>query len=208
MQFTWKCFYTNANNLVARIDELRARVLMNEFHIVAVTETWSNEDIDDAELNIKGYTLYRRDRRSHIYSKGGGVIIYVKDSLTSVPLTHLTNSEFNESVWCHVQQDDFSLIIGCCYRSTSSTADNNDELLKLLDRATQYSARAHILIMGDFNYPDIDYNNWKVDSNTEKDSSRFFDKTQDLFLYQHVSDFTRVRAGQEPCKQTGLRIHG
>jgi len=29
-------------------------------------------------------------------------------------------------------------------------------------------------------------------------TAKFFDKTQDLFLYQHVSDFTRVREGQEP----------
>jgi len=114
------------------MDELRALVINKDFHIVAVTETWAKEDIDDDELNIDRYTVYRRDRRSDVYSKGRGIIIYVKDSLKSVPLIHLTNSEFNDSVWCQVQRDNFRLTIGVCYRSTSSTASNYSSCLKRL----------------------------------------------------------------------------
>ena len=198
--FKWRCFYTNANNLVARIDEFREVVINKGFHIVAVTETWARDEVDDAEIGVEGYTMYRKDRESDMYNKGGGVIIYVKDSLKSVPLTCLTDSEFNDSVWCQVERDDFQLIIGTCYRSTSSTTENNDELLKLFEKAAEYSASSHILIMGDFNYPDIDYDNWNLRLNAAKDSVKFFDMTQDLFLYQHVSDFTRVRYGQEPSR--------
>ena len=194
--------------MVARIDELRELVINKDFHIAAVTETWAKLDTVDAELSIPGYTMYRKDRTHDVYSKGGGVIIYVKDSLQSVPLTQLTNSEFNDSVWCQVQRDDFRLTIGTCYRSTSSTTNNNNELLNLLDKATHHAARDHILIMGDFNYPELDYNSWTSPLNSENDSSRFFDKTHDLFLYQHASDFTRVRAGQYQSKPDCVHRRG
>jgi len=61
------------------MDEFRETVLNNHFHIVAVTETWAREEVDDAELNIDSYTVYRKDRKSDINKKGEGV--YVKDSL-------------------------------------------------------------------------------------------------------------------------------
>ena len=85
-------------------------------------------------------------------------------------------------------------------RNDVCTTYNNNELLKLFDKGTHHAARDHILIMGDFNYPELDYNSWTSLLNSEKDSSRFFDKTHDLFLYQHVSDLTRVRAGQHLSK--------
>ena len=85
-------------------------------------------------------------------------------------------------------------------RNDVCTTYNNNELLKLFDKGTHHAARDHILIMGDFSYPELDYNSWTSPLNSEKDSSRFFDKTYNLFLYQHVSDLTRVRAGQHPSK--------
>jgi len=39
------------------MDELCALVIKKDFHIVAVTETWAKDDIDDAELSIDGYTV-------------------------------------------------------------------------------------------------------------------------------------------------------
>jgi len=36
------CFYTNANSLVQKIDELRDRVFHNDYDIVGVVEIWSH----------------------------------------------------------------------------------------------------------------------------------------------------------------------
>ena len=40
-----------------------------------ITESWANTDITDGEL---GYVMFRRDR---IGRRGGGVILYVKESI-------------------------------------------------------------------------------------------------------------------------------
>ena len=57
---------------------------------------------------------------------------------------------------------------------------------------------AHILLIGDFNYPEIDYVHNSVKANVNASSSRFMDKTQELFLHQHVYSHTRTRPGQAP----------
>ena len=50
------------------------------------------------------------------------------------------------------------LLVGVCYRSTASNQQNHDQLLQLLNEATRIADKSHILIMGDFNFPEIDYN--------------------------------------------------
>jgi hypothetical protein len=59
-------------------------------------------------------------------------------------------------VWCDVDLPNEKLIVGVCYRSTASTEGNNQELLNLLSKAVEYTGQSKLLLMGDFNYPDID----------------------------------------------------
>ena len=49
-----------------------------------------------------------------------------------------------------------SLLIGVIYISIASSADNGKHVLDLLDHSLrqQYS---HLVIMGDFNYPNVDF---------------------------------------------------
>ena len=46
--------------------------------MLAITETHLNESIDNSELYIDGYCLWRLDRRDR---KGGGVAFYVKQNI-------------------------------------------------------------------------------------------------------------------------------
>jgi len=75
-----RCLYTNANSVINKMDELRERVLVNDIDVIAITETWSREEIADSELCIDGYVLYRKDRQSEKHCKGGDVVILVKTS--------------------------------------------------------------------------------------------------------------------------------
>ena len=67
----------NVNSLLLHIDEIR--MLVNELgiHILALNETKLDKSIDDSLVGIEGYTLKRCDRDRH----GGGVAIYIKDTL-------------------------------------------------------------------------------------------------------------------------------
>ena len=47
-------------------------------HIIGIIESWANTNITDAEFGLTGYVMFRRDR---IGRRGGGVILYVKESI-------------------------------------------------------------------------------------------------------------------------------
>ena len=194
----WKCMYTNANSIVGKIDELRQRISSTNYDIIAITESWAKDDVSDAELKIDGYLMYRKDKVVDSRVKGGGVLLYVNEKLRSHALHHLADDKFQDSVWCKIETDDRPVIVGVCYRSTSSTRQNNDNLLHLLEKVSHQGSQPRLLILGDFNFPEIDYVNYKVDGGPDTDANRFFIRTNDLFLHQHITYWTRCRAGQQP----------
>ena len=53
---------------------------------MALTETWLNNDIDDRELHLEDYNIFRRDRCNH---RGGGVLLAIKSDLHCVRRYHL-----------------------------------------------------------------------------------------------------------------------
>jgi len=52
------------------------------------------------------------------------------------------------------------------------------------------------MILGDFNYPAINFKNNTVSSGSMSDASKFYEKCQELCLSQHVHQETRFRDGQ------------
>lgn len=59
---------------------------------------------------------------------------------------------------------------------------------------------SNVMIMGDFNYKQIDWENETVEGREDSDEVKFLETMQDLFLYQHVRHPTRFRNGQEPSR--------
>jgi len=192
--------YTNACSLPGKMDELRNLVDTEHLDIIAVTETWANEEITDAELALDGYVLFRNDRKKGNYTKGGGVALYVKDFLKPRVCDTLTNSTFEESIWSFINFQNTAILCGTCYRSTSSTDFNNDQLLELLKEAVGETQNAQLLLVGDFNYPEISFDENDVNAGEGSAPDKFFTCVQDLFLYQHVTECTRYRGNQKPSK--------
>ena len=69
------CVCLNARIIVNKKNELNIMVEDIDLRISGITESWANTDITDAELDMSGYEMFRRDR---IGRRGGGVILYVK----------------------------------------------------------------------------------------------------------------------------------
>ena len=89
-----------------------------------------------------------------------------------------------EAVWAKISLSKNShLLVEVCYRSSSSTMEENMQLTKVIETAANNCA----LIFGDFNYPSIDWENLDADN-----SSRYFlNLVTDSFLTQHVASPTR-----------------
>ena len=63
-------------------------------HIICITE---HNDITDAELGLEGYVMFRKDR---IGKKGGGVLLYTKDTIPAYEVQLQDEVDCNEAIWC------------------------------------------------------------------------------------------------------------
>lgn len=50
-------------------------------HILAFTENWLDNSISDGEVSLPGYSIFRSDRTN---GRGGGVAVYVKETLSVI----------------------------------------------------------------------------------------------------------------------------
>jgi len=170
--------------------ELRHRA--DAYDLIGIVESWGTEAVCDSELAIQGFKMFRIDRRE---SKGSSLLLYVCEGLEAVDCNDTIGNQFKESSWCTVRSASKSkLLVGLIYRSPASDQTNNEALLNLFQQATERNDVEHVMIMGDMNYPVIDFLNNMV----KAPSSKFFEKTQDSFLRQHVTNFTRIHSDQTP----------
>jgi len=97
-----------------------------------------------------------------------------------------------ESVWIHFKTENGErVLIGCMYRSPNSTEANTEHTISLL-KTNELSKFDKICIIGDFNYPNI---NWNGGNNNPKDTE-LIETIRDAFLIQMVDKPTRYREGQ------------
>ena len=82
--------------VVNKKNELNIMVEHIDPHIIGITESWANTDITDAELGLTGYVMFRRDRLGR---RGGGVILYVKESIQSYEIKLESKADYDEAVW-------------------------------------------------------------------------------------------------------------
>ena len=90
------------------------------------------------------------------------------------------------------------VVIGCLYRSpTMSTRECPDELCQLLQTVCA-SAPSHLLIGGDFNMPQIEWENSFSTAPPQDVTHQFLEVLNDCFLTQHVTQPTRFCPGETP----------
>jgi ribonucleases P/MRP protein subunit RPP40 len=177
--------YTNIRSLMNNNKREEIEILLRErsVDVLGITESWTHEGITNAEINILGFSLFRRDRSEKNKCRGGGVLLYIRESL--LPEIKEISAE-SESLWVSIKGVKLNEItVGICYRRP----DASDEMTKKLIKSIQDNITKQTLIMGDFNFRD-----WE----SEEDSTSgggiqedFQEMMSDLFLTQHVKDPTR-----------------
>ena len=150
-------------------------------HIIGITESWANTDITDAELGLAGYVMFRRDR---IGRRGGGVILYVKESIQAYDIKLERKADYDEAVWCKIVSGNSKLTIGLVYRSPNINEEDNTKV----QNAIKEVGKGECIIMEDFNHG---YIQWKSLESTGGEDQQFIFLIQDSFLTQHVLEPTR-----------------
>ena len=163
-----RVFYTNANGLLNKRDELKVCLSTYDIDIICITETHISHDIDDAELQIDGYAFYRGDRDFNLYnsgidnsvSDGGGSIIYYKNYIQAKENDICKNAP--DSVAIDIDTRIGKVCIACIYRSTSLSTHYNSVLLNCINVICKETNDFETLLIGDFNLPDVSWENGNV----------------------------------------------
>lgn len=112
-----------------------------------LTETWLNKDVPNNCIIPPGYQMFRWDRDS----RGGGVAIIVKNSVSAV----LVHCNLNETVWCRITFANNVYLVGVVYRPPVTQPEFLDKLNLFLCAHVKSTTR--LILTGDFNLPHIDW---------------------------------------------------
>ena len=172
----------NARSIINKKTELNIMVDDIKPHIIGITESWANKDITNAELGLEGYVMFRKDR---VGRRGGGVLLYIKDTIPAYEVQLQEEADCNEAIWCNLVTGHTAVIIGVVYRCPNITKQNNEKIHNAINEVS----KGDCIIMGDFSHGNI---KWDTLQSTGVEDSTFLCLVQDNFLTQHVFEPTRA----------------
>jgi len=114
-------------------------------------------------------------------------LLYVNSELN--PVEFFTKTPYGEHVWCQID----NLLIGVCYRSCNTDIVGRENEVELRKVITEVS-NTDFVLMGNFNYPDIDWAHNSVKPGATVDTSGFLECLDDSVVTQHVVEPTRGTA--------------
>ena len=118
--------------------------------------------------------------------RGGGVLLYIKDTIPAYEVQLHEEADCNEAIWCNLVTGHTTVIIGVVYRCPNITKQNNEKIHNAINEVS----KGDCIIMGDFNH----HGNIKWDTlqSTGVEDSTILCLVQDNFLTQHVLEPTRA----------------
>jgi hypothetical protein len=130
-------------------------------HLVLINETWLNDNVCNAMLNVSDYYIdndLRIDRSDTRNGIGGGLIVYARNDIVIKAEKNACN--FNQHCMFQVMNKNSSpLNVVLLYRSPNSEPENNLDLIKLIEQT-----KLKTFIYGDFNLPNTDFDNGTSDA--------------------------------------------
>ena len=131
---------------------------------------------------MDGYQLFKGDRQGR---KGGGVALYIKKERECMEISD--GDDRVESLWVRIKAkaNKTDIIMGVCYRPSSQDEEVDKTLYRQLG---EVSRSLPLVLMGDFNFPDIC---WIYNTADREQSQRFLECVGDNFLTQLVKEPTR-----------------
>ena len=183
--------YTNCRSVVNKMDELKASTFDIKPDMILLCETWTNDSISDAFLQIDGYSLeVRLDRSDTTGGKGGGLLCYAKNGQKIAAFRSNDMDAFNQCCGVRIPwsnaKGELSLVLA--YRPPRSPGEDAGNTSKLCNVIK--SLEGESLVIGDINLPGI---SWDV-LHSDAAGREFLDTVQDKFMVQHV-DFPTHDSG-------------
>ena len=157
----------NCNGVSSKRAELENLVAYTSPDVLLLTETKIDSSVSTSEFLPVGYRGFRKDRNR----SGGGVMVAVKDCFTTseVPMSDVEG----EVQWVKIDlKNNNPLFFGAFYRTpsehTTRQLDELDKSLEHIKQLTRNNPNATIIVGGDFNAGDIDWDTNTVPSGSNQ----------------------------------------
>ena len=166
--------------------------------IVLGYETNLNTEIDSREI-FPDYYLHRPPNRKDrdTSEKGGGVLIAVKGSISSVEQLSPADCEIT---WTKISLLGGDILFGSFYRPPKSPIDHLEQLELLMNNLKQLNGLhgKHVILGGDFNLPDINWQDGSIRANQQY-SAAINEKMVDI-----MDEFNLTQMVLEPTHQGNI----
>ena len=189
-----KVLNVNCQSVKAKRDQFLTILEIESPDIIVGTESWLNTEMTTGEIFPSNFQVFRKDRAGDSH---GGVFIAVNDNLIATEEPNLATD--SESIWISIHVKGITpMYVGSFYRSQATDAD----YIKLLDSAlSKIPPQASIWLLGDFNLPDVDWENFKFKpgGSYAGPSKAMIDVALDYNLLQQVKEPTRLNNILDLC---------
>ena len=140
--------HLNIQSLLPKIEELRLHVAHSGIKILSINETFLDDTVDDDEIEIPGFLLFRND----LSRSGGGSSIYVCESLSPCLIKQIPCTNHVEALTVKVIFGNTPFLITCCYRQPSHDLTSYTKLENIMEDILNLNCNS--VFLGHFN---IDY---------------------------------------------------
>lgn len=107
--------------------------------------------------------MFKSDRRG---SFGGEVLMYIHEDLPAIACQEMIDLVIYVSLWYAVKPNDKDkLLVGIVYRTQKSNEQN--KIVDAVKHIHEMRGFIHILLMGDYNFTEIKWNEHRMSRNEE-----------------------------------------
>jgi len=138
----------NVRSLRANKHKFTTLLAVQNPDVFVAVETWLCNEINDASLFPPGYSIFRNDRNSH----GGGVLIGIRDNLTS---SLIFSDSIFEFLICSFYAADIKCFVVGAYRPPDENSGIFNTLNSQFQKLKIFERSSPVFVLGDFNLPSV-----------------------------------------------------
>ena len=138
----------NSRSIVNKLPLFQSFLSISFYKVYAVAESWCSSSVLDKEIIVPGYSIFRKDRDC----RGGGVFLVVHDS---IPARRISSPVSLELVVVEIQIPR-PVILCLVYIPPAPEPASVYSIINFLSSIVD---GRNIILLGDFNFPDINWDN-------------------------------------------------
>ena len=159
--------------------------------------------MSDAQIHIEKYNVFRADRCCR---ERGGVLLYINEEIT-ITTTKSYDDDICEVVFC--LSPPLKLMLFCVYKPCDASSTSFSNMLDFITSCineTDHPYSHTILILGDFNFPELWTTNCEQVTGTSTSENNLLNFIDNHFLSQYVDIPTREENILDLCLTNNDRL--